>query len=119
MILLEMFYFLLLGHFLTDFALQSSEMGKGKNRNRVPENVPPGQKIAVVWPFWLTAHAGVNALAVQIITETWWLSLGELVAHWLIDFMKCDNKLTVYQDQALHVLSKLVWASLFVFIVLE
>lgn len=105
-------FLLLLGHAFADFSFQSSEMGKGKNRNRVPENVPPGQTPTAVWPYWLTAHASVHAGFVILITGNIFLSLGELFAHWIIDFFKCENELTVHQDQALHLFCKVIWAAL-------
>lgn len=107
-------YLLLLGHAFADFSLQSSEMGKGKNRNRVPENIPPGQVPTAVWPYWLTAHAGVHATFVIIVTGNIFLSMGELAAHWIIDFLKCENELTVHQDQALHIGCKVIWAALLI-----
>lgn len=101
---------LVLGHFVADFALQSDSMGKGKNRNRKPDNIPPGQTPMTVWPYWLSAHAGVHATAVYIVTGLWYLALAEIVCHAAIDFLKCDNKLTVHQDQFLHHVCKLAWA---------
>jgi capsular polysaccharide biosynthesis protein len=105
-----LFYQLVLGHFVADFALQSEAMARGKNRNRKPENVPPGQQVMPVWPYWLSAHAGIHATAVYVVTHVWWLSLAELVLHASIDFMKCENKLTIHQDQALHYVCKALYA---------
>jgi len=111
---LTVLYILLLGHALADFALQSDSMGRGKNRNRQIENLPPGQTPTVVWPYWLSAHAGVHAAAVGIVTHSVELSMIEFVAHWLIDFNKCENRLTVHEDQALHVACKIVYAMIFI-----
>jgi hypothetical protein len=111
---IQLFYMLLLGHCLADFAFQSEVMGKGKNRNRVPENVPPGQVVTAVWPYWLSAHAGIHAAMVLLITQSFWLSLFQFVSHWSIDFLKCDNKLTVHQDQFLHVATLLAISLLYV-----
>jgi hypothetical protein len=110
---IELLFVLFLGHCVADYALQSQEMGRGKNRNRQDHsNIPPGQKPAVVWPMWLTAHAGTHALAVYLITGLWIVAVLELIAHWVIDFLKCDNKLNVYQDQALHLACKALWVFL-------
>lgn len=106
-IFLHVFYLLFLAHCVADFALQSREMGAGKNRNRKPENIPEGQVPTIVWPYWLTAHAGIHGMAVYLVTGSAFASLFELIAHWIIDFNKCDNRLTVHQDQALHILCKI------------
>lgn len=110
--LLELLLALLMAHCLADFALQSPEMGKGKNRNRPIENVPPGQVVTAVWPYWLTAHAGVHGLFVYLVTGSILVGCLEWVAHWVIDFCKCENLLTVHQDQALHAACKVVWVLL-------
>ena len=108
-------YLLIMGHAIADFALQSNEMRKGKNRNHPPENVPPGQTPATVWVYWLTAHSMIHAAVVLIITGNVFLSIGELIAHLVIDFFKCENELTVHQDQALHLAFNVIWAVIFVF----
>jgi hypothetical protein len=112
--MIETFYMLFLGHCIADFALQSEAMCKGKNRNRKPENVPPGQIPTAVWPYWLTAHAGIHAAMVLLITQSFWLSLLEFVSHWIVDFLKCDNELTVHQDQFLHITFLFIIAMIFV-----
>lgn len=112
--LIELFFYLLVGHAVADFALQPDSMGKGKNRNRKIDRsaIPPGQKYVACWPYWLTAHALVHGGAVAVITGVWWLGLIETAAHWTIDFCKCDNKITVHQDQSLHIGCKIVYLPL-------
>ena len=106
----ELLFILLLGHAVADLTLQSDTMGKSKNRNRQDfSNIPPGQKLQLSWPFWLTAHASTHALMVYFITGLWFFAACELIAHWTIDFCKCDNLLTMYQDQSLHALCKVLW----------
>ena len=106
--MIEIFFKLMIGHALADFALQSDAMAKGKNRNRKPDPglIPPGQKYMPCWYHWLTAHALIHAGMVWIATGLVWLALLELVYHWLIDFAKCENWTNPNQDQALHILCK-------------
>jgi hypothetical protein len=107
-----LFLKLMMGHALADFALQSPDMAKGKNRNRKPDMavVPPGQTYQPTWVYWLTAHALIHGLVVWLITGQWWLAVAETVAHWLIDFGKCDNYYGIHVDQGLHVACKVLWA---------
>lgn len=107
---------LLLGHFVADYALQSDFMAKAKNRNRKldPATIPPGQTPQAVWPWVLTAHASVHAAAVGLVTGSPLLALGELVVHWAIDYGKCENLYGIHQDQALHLATKVVWVALII-----
>ena len=109
--MIELLFFMLVGHALADFSLQTDVMAKGKNRNRKPDPgvVPPGQKYMPCWHYWLTSHTLIHGGAVALITGVWWLGALETVAHWVIDFAKCDNMIGVHQDQALHVACKLLW----------
>ena len=93
---------LLIGHALADFALQNDAMAKGKNRNNKPEYIPKGQKLMPCWYYWLSAHALIHAGTVWIITGIWWLALIQFISHWIIDFIKCENKINPNQDQFLH-----------------
>jgi len=112
---MDILFYLLAGHMLADFALQSDAMAKGKNRNNktIP---PPGAKYTPCWGYWLTAHSGVHALMVALATGSWVLGACEWVIHWVIDFLKCENKFGVHVDQALHIGCKITW---FLFIVIE
>lgn len=40
------------------------------------------------------------------------LAAAELVAHWAIDFAKCENWTGPTQDQGLHIACKMMWAAL-------
>jgi len=104
----ELFFKFLIGHAVADFALQTDAIAKGKNRNRKGE-APPGQKYVPCWPFFLSAHALVHGGAVAIASGSMLLGLFETIAHWAIDFGKCENWYGVYVDQALHLLCKIGW----------
>ena len=101
-------FWLIVGHAVADFALQSPDMAKGKNRNRTME-APPGQKYVPCWPHWLTAHALIHGGAVAAATGSVWLGLAETLAHWLIDFGKCENWYGPNEDQAAHIGCKVIW----------
>lgn len=108
---LALLWWLLVAHAVADFALQNSDMAKGKNRNRPidPATIPPGQTAQRVWPYFLTSHAVIHGGAVSLATGVWWLGVCEAVAHWWIDFGKCDGVYGIHVDQALHIACKLVW----------
>jgi len=107
----EIIFYLLAGHALADFSLQTDSMAKGKNRNRKidPNTIPPGQKSVVCWQYWLTSHALIHGGIAALVTGIWWLGLIETLLHWLIDFSKCENKITLHQDQALHIACKFLY----------
>jgi len=106
------FFLLLVGHAMSDFALQTEAMAFGKNRfNGPPKNYDPEKHgpLAKVWPFWLSAHALISGGAVYIVTGVWWLGLAETVFHWWIDYQKTGKAFGVYYDQMLHILCKFLW----------
>lgn len=100
---------LLMVHALCDFSLQTDAMAKGKNRNKKPDYIPEGQKFMPCWGYWLTAHALICGGGVWLITGKWWWGVTEVVLHWIIDFLKCDNKTNPNQDQLLHFLCRIVY----------
>ncbi|KKN68487.1 hypothetical protein LCGC14_0451230 [marine sediment metagenome] len=104
-----MFWWMMVGHALADFPLQPRDMTVGKNRHRVPDNIPPGQTLATVWPYWMTAHALTHGGAVALATGSVALGMAETVIHWMTDFAKCENWTTVHQDQAIHMICKVGW----------
>lgn len=101
---------LIIGHALCDYPLQGDSMARGKNRNIPPQNIPPGQKVCTVWPYWLTAHALIHAGAVWLITGNAFIAFVEFVWHWNIDLLKCDNRTNIHVDQALHIACKILYA---------
>jgi hypothetical protein len=61
---------------------------------------------ADIWVICMGAHCLIHAGAVWVITGSSILAAIELVLHWVIDWIKCEGKTTLNQDQALHVLCK-------------
>ena len=112
--LIELIFKMLIGHAIADFAFQSSEMGAGKNRHRRIEP-PPGQIYTPCWPYFLTAHALIHGGAVWVATGSMTFGMVETIAHWSIDFVKCENWTTPHQDQALHFICKIIWAGLILY----
>jgi hypothetical protein len=102
-------FLMIAGHALMDFALQPEAMAVEKNRH----SATPLQK-AVPWYYWLTAHSLCHAGAVWFVTRSPFLALAELVAHWFIDFAKCEKWTNIHADQAMHVGCKIVWYALIV-----
>jgi hypothetical protein len=101
---LTLAFWLLVAHFVADYPLQGDTTAREKNRHSTTEL----QK-HVPWFYWLTAHALMHGGAVALITG--WLTLGaaETLAHWLIDFGKCERWYSIHADQALHLGCKVVW----------
>lgn len=106
-----LFWWLLVGHALADYALQSDAMAQGKNRFRPidPARVPPGQTPKPCWYYWLTAHALIHGGMVGLITGYAVLGVLESVLHWGIDYAKCAGWTDMDGDQALHAACKLLW----------
>lgn len=100
---------LLAGHFLMDFALQSDSMAQGKNRHCLSPGYNPdihGKKLTT-WPYWLSAHSACHAISVgYVLSPT--LGICEFIAHWIIDFMKCERWYSIHVDQALHFSTKVI-----------
>lgn len=96
---------LLFGHMLADYPLQGDFLVKAKRG--VIEGCP--------WWVGLLAHCWIHAGFVLLFTHSLWLMLAELVAHFIIDKLKCAGRTNMIEDQALHVGCKLVWAAIAVY----
>jgi hypothetical protein len=101
------FFYLLAAHAVADFPLQAGPMATEKCRHS-----PTDLQRAVPWYYWLTAHALVHGGAVSLVTGSVSLGLLETVAHWLLDFAKCERWTGMLVDQLLHVGCKVVWCVL-------
>lgn len=96
-----LFYLLLCGHAFADYAFQSDFIATAKNHT-----TPTG---AIFWKWVLPAHGLMHSFFVFIITQSIILALFEFLAHCVIDYMKCDGKLTLSQDQLLHIACKVLY----------
>lgn len=108
--MIKMFVLLLMAHALTDFSLQGEAMAKGKNRHNVPAYIPKGQKLVPCWYYWLSAHALISGAGVYVVTGSIALGCIEVGAHWITDFMKCENWTDPNIDQFLHIVCRVMYA---------
>jgi hypothetical protein len=99
---MSIFFALLIGHVLADYPLQGDFLARAKN-HRAPIPGAP-------WYQALGAHALVHAGAVWVITGVWWMGAMEFFLHALIDYGKCDGKISFNLDQSFHVLCKIAYA---------
>ena len=95
--LITLFVTLLCTHFLLDFAIQGDFVAKYKARTIDDSN-------NVMWKWVLTAHAASHTLPVLILTQSVLLGLVMFISHFVIDFLKCEQKINFNQDQTLHIL---------------
>lgn len=103
--MIELIFWLLCGHAVADFALQSQAMAKGKSRYYKPDAILKGQKYIPCWMYWLSAHALIHGLAITLIMPcgfAWKYGLVATGLHWVIDFIKCENWTNPHIDQLLH-----------------
>lgn len=99
--MLQLFCALCIGHALADYPLQGGFLAAAKNHRRPTPGVPP--IIA------LSAHAAIHAGMVWAATGHFALGACEFVAHTVIDFLKCDGRLSFTADQVCHVACKALW----------
>lgn len=99
----NMLLLLLVGHALADYPLQGDFLALNKSRTG-PNLVP--------WWQALTAHALIHGGAVAVITGSWQLGFAETVIHAITDHLKCEKKIGINTDQAIHVACKVVWMAI-------
>ena len=95
--LITLFAILLCTHFLLDFAIQGDFVAKYKAR------IVEGRSNEF-WKWVLTAHAASHSLPVLLLTQSVLLGLVMFISHFIIDFLKCEQKINFNQDQTLHIL---------------
>lgn len=100
------FVLMLAGHAVADYPLQGDWLSKAKNHKL---DLVPGE---VIWPMALMSHSAIHGGFVYLVTGSFLLAGLEFVAHSVIDYLKCDGKLSYNEDQALHLACKGVWALL-------
>lgn len=98
---MNLLLFLIFAHYLCDFGLQNDFIAKFK----VPGSAP-------FWYHVMMAHCAMQALGVMVVTHNSKLALAEFATHFAIDYFKCLKKLSFNQDQALHLICKLIWFGL-------
>ena len=93
--MIELFFILIMVHYLCDFSLQNDFVAKFKAMI-IDDTYNP------IWYHCLTAHCAIHSLGVYVVTKSLWLAVIMFVTHFIIDQSKCLNKLTFNQDQLLH-----------------
>lgn len=100
---------LLAMHFLCDYPLQGEFLAQAKNRN-----TPLGK---IFWPRALIAHSVIHGGAVLLVTGSLLCAVCEVVIHAVTDYLKCESKISINADQAIHVACKLAWAAYFLLLI--
>lgn len=93
---------LIFAHCLADYPLQGDFLASAKNHKKPISGVP--------WYQALGAHAAIQAGFVWLITGSLTCATVELIAHAVIDYLKCDGRTTYNQDQAMHIFCKVFYA---------
>lgn len=106
--LFQLFFWLLVAHAVCDFPLQGEYLANAKNRNTELGKAFSG----MLWPWHLFCHSLIHGGAVAYVTGSITLGCAEVMVHMVTDFLKTENKIGYATDQAIHVLSKLLWAVL-------
>ena len=112
---MSVLWWLIVGHALGDFVLQTDTMAKGKNRHRPADPSSAWSQYLPGWPYWLAAHALVHGGIVALATGSVLLGLAETAAHAAIDFGKTEKWYGLHFDQFLHIACKCLWAALLYF----
>lgn len=98
----EVLFMLLAGHALADYPLQGDFLANGKNRNT--------ELGKIFWPYALPSHALIHGGTVFLITHSLPCAIAETIIHGVTDWLKCEKKISLFQDQLIHVLCKVLWA---------
>lgn len=91
--MLSLYIKLLFAHFVADFGLQTSWMAEEKKKDVL----------------FLIAHGFINGAMVYLFTWSMVLGVVEIFFHIGIDNMKNDGGIGVYEDQLLHLLTKVIY----------
>lgn len=96
----EQFLLLICLHAIGDYPLQGDFLSKAKNHLAPIPGVPFYQA--------LFAHGAIQGLPVALVLNPF-LGVCEFAAHCIIDFLKCDRRISFNADQALHIACKIIW----------
>lgn len=99
---IEVLFWLLVGHAVSDFPLQGTYLATAKNRHK-KQQYKSAAVANDVWIWCLSWHALIHAGSVALVTGYVAYGLVEFLLHWLIDFGRCEEYYDFGVDQALHV----------------
>ena len=94
---------LLVGHALADYPLQGDFLAKAKQNHFGAIGIPGWYALAV--------HSTIHAGFVLWFTGIEELAAVEFVAHFIIDKLKINNRISFMVDQALHIACKLAYVA--------
>lgn len=103
-IFLSLLFALVSAHALADYPLQGDFLAQAKNRNTTIGKL--------FWPHALFAHSMIHGGAVLLLTGSIWMAIAEAVIHAGTDWLKCEGRISLNTDQAVHIACKFVWAAL-------
>jgi len=103
----QLFFCLVIGHFVMDFPLQGDAVAAQKSPLPGARNEALAK--AVPWPYWMTAHALMHGGTVMLVTGSLLLGVLETALHWVTDLAKCYRKIGIHTDQAIHLGCKVAW----------
>lgn len=101
---IEIFFLLMIGHSVADYALQNDFMAMAKNHK-----TDLGK---IYWKFVLPSHGLIHAGFVYFFAGSFVLALAEFVVHTVTDYLKCDGKISYNTDQWIHIGCKVLWVAL-------
>lgn len=94
--------FLLLGwHAIADFPLQGDFLSRAKN-----QHTSIGKDW---WRIALPMHGLIHGIGVAVITGSTLLGIVEVLLHSMIDYAKCENWISINDDQTSHIICKIVY----------
>lgn len=102
-------FWLVVGHFICDYILQGDTVAREKNPLSATE-----LQAAVPWFYWMTAHSLAHGAVVAVVMGSPVWGLAEAVTHFTIDYLKCRKFISIHEDQALHLVVKMVLLLLWV-----
>lgn len=94
---MRILFLMLFTHVLGDFILTTEASSRYKNQHIDRPSGVPG------WGYWLTAHAFLHGGLIYFVTENWLIAMYIFLMHWIIDYVKCNDKINADQDQVLHI----------------
>jgi len=103
---MELFFWLLVGHGLADYPLQGDFLARGKNHKSPIPGIPWYQCL-----FW---HSLIQGGMVALITGSVLLGVLETIAHAITDYTKSEGKISLNEDQYIHISFKAIWALLII-----
>ena len=96
----NLLFALLVAHALCDYPLQGDFLARAKNHKDAL-----GKDL---WKLCLPAHAAIHGGAVLILTGSVGLAIMDSLAHGWTDYRKSNGDLTFAEDQAAHVIWRVV-----------